>query len=62
METAERMGPVIDLIMNYVYVLRSKKDGKWYTGCTESLRKRFSQHNDGKVASTRGRGPFELIY
>ena len=25
-------------------------------------RKRFSEHNDGKVPSTKGRGPFELIY
>jgi len=48
--------------MKYVYVLRSAKDGKWYTGCTEDLRKRFSDHNDGKVSSTKGRGPFELIY
>ena len=49
-------------IMQYVYILRSTKDGKWYTGCTEDLRKRFSDHNDGKVPSTKGRGPFELIY
>ena len=48
--------------MHYVYILRSTKDGKWYTGCAEDLRKRFSDHNDGKVLSTKGRGPFELIY
>jgi putative endonuclease len=48
--------------MQYVYVLRSTKDGKWYTGCTQDLWKRFSEHNDGKVASTKNRGPFELIY
>ena len=49
-------------IVQYVYVLRSTKDGKWYTGCTEDLGKRFSDHNDGKVSSTKGRGPFELMY
>ena len=48
--------------MYYVYVIRSGKDGKWYTGCTEDLRKRFNLHNTGKVISTKGRGPFELIY
>jgi putative endonuclease len=48
--------------IQYVYVLRSQKDGKWYKGCTEDIRKRFSQHNNGKVISTKGRGPFELIY
>jgi len=48
--------------MFYTYVLRSKKDGKWYTGSASDLQKRFKQHNDGKVPSTKGRGPFEMIY
>jgi len=48
--------------MHYTYVLRSKKDSRLYTGCSEDLRKRFKEHNNGKVASTKGRGPFELIY
>lgn len=48
--------------ISYVYVLRSIKDGKWYTGCTEDLQKRFNEHNKGKVLSTKGRGPFEIIY
>ena len=48
--------------MYYTYVLRSKKDNKWYTGFTSDLRKRLKEHNDGKVHSTKNRGPFELIY
>jgi len=48
--------------MFYTYVIQSKKDSKWYTGCTNDLRKRFKQHNDNQVLSTKGRGPFELIY
>lgn len=48
--------------MFYTYVLRSKKDGKWYTGSTNDLRKRFKEHNSNKVSSTNSRGPFELIY
>lgn len=48
--------------MHYVYVINSTKDKKMYTGCTEDLRKRFSEHNNGNVPSTKGRGPFELIY
>ncbi|HOD11833.1 MAG TPA: GIY-YIG nuclease family protein [Candidatus Omnitrophota bacterium] len=44
------------------YVLESKKDGFWYTGCTHHLRKRFSEHNEEKVVSTKGQGPFELTY
>ena len=46
----------------YVYILRSIKDGKWYTGFTADLRKRFTQHNNNKSTYTKGRGPFELIY
>jgi len=48
--------------MHYTYILKSKKSGKWYTGCTENLRKRLKEHNNGEVISTKGRGPFELIY
>jgi putative endonuclease len=48
--------------MQYVYVLMSQKDGKWYTGCTEDLQKRLRQHNNQEVTSTKRRSPFELIY
>jgi len=48
--------------MFYVYVMKSKKDIKYYTGSTSDLRKRFNQHNDGKSTWTKGRGPFEIIY
>ncbi len=48
--------------MQYVYVLKSKKDKKWYTGCCIDLRKRFKQHNDNEVLSTKNRGPLDLIY
>jgi len=48
--------------MYYVYLLRSKKDNKWYTGSTNDLRKRFNQHNKGESVWTRGRGPWDLIY
>lgn len=45
-----------------MYVLESKKDGKWYTGCTNDLRKRLEQHRNGKTTSTKSRGPLALIY
>jgi len=48
--------------MFYTYVLRSKKDSRWYTGATDDLRKRFKRHNNNEVTATKGRGPFELIY
>ena len=33
----------------YVYVLRSLKDEKNYTGYTKNLKLRFEQHNKGLV-------------
>lgn len=46
----------------FVYVLKSKKDGKFYTGYTKNLKLRFELHNLGLVKSTKDRKPFELIY
>ena len=48
--------------MFYTYVLQSMKDGKFYTGYTIDLRKRFNEHNRNKVFSNEGRGTFRLIY
>jgi putative endonuclease len=46
----------------YVYILKSLKDGKFYTGCTADLKKRLKQHNGGMVRSTRARRPLKLVY
>ena len=48
--------------MFYTYILKSKKDGKLYTGSTKDLRKRLLEHNNGKSIHTKGRGPFIIIY
>ncbi len=56
------MNPVRDLQFYYVYILRSLKSGKWYTGSTIDLRKRFNDHNSNKIGYTKNRGPYELIY
>jgi putative endonuclease len=48
--------------MHYVYVLRSLKDGKLYTGYSTDLRRRIDEHNKGYVKATKNRHPFELIY
>lgn len=47
--------------MYYVYILQSEKDDKLYTGSTSDLKRRFSEHQSGKVASTKNRIPFKLI-
>ena len=49
-------------MFHYTYVLKSKKDGKFYTGYTKDLKLRFEHHNQGLVESTKNRQPLELIY
>ena len=46
----------------YVYVLKSLKDDKLYTGYTKQLEDRISKHNNGDVISTKNRRPLQLIY
>lgn len=46
----------------YTYVLRSRKDGKFYYGFTENLKSRIEQHNKGQVDATKSRVPLDLIY
>ncbi|WP_053991881.1 GIY-YIG nuclease family protein [Mangrovimonas sp. TPBH4] len=46
----------------YIYILKSLKDGKKYTGYTQDLSSRFEAHQRGNVLSTKHRRPFELIY
>lgn len=48
--------------MYYVYILKSQKDGKLYTGSTNNLQKRLLEHNTGKSFATKSRLPLELVY
>ncbi len=48
--------------MHYVYVLKSQKDEKMYTGCTNDLKARLEKHNAGYVASTKDRRPLKIIF
>lgn len=48
--------------MNYTYMLQCK-DGSYYTGWTNDIKKRLEQHRQGKGAKyTRGRGPLTLVH
>lgn len=48
--------------MWYVYLLSSKKTGRWYIGSTKDLRKRILSHNLGKNKATKQGIPWRLIY
>ena len=46
----------------HVYVLRSMRDGKTYTGVAGDLKRRMAEHARGHVRSTRSRRPLVLVY
>ncbi len=49
--------------MWYFYILQSQKELHYfYKGSTGDLRKRFSQHQNGEVDSTRPNRPWKLVY
>ena len=45
-----------------VYVLRSRRTGRLYTGSTANLELRLAQHNSDLSISTKHRGPWDLVY
>ena len=49
-------------MMHYTYVLLSERVGRFYTGYTGDLRKRFRQHQQGRVRWTASRHPVQLLY
>jgi putative endonuclease len=49
-------------IMFFVYVIRSKIDGRLYKGITRDLEVRVAEHNKGRCKSTKGFVPWELVY
>ena len=48
--------------MFFVYILKCK-DGSFYTGITNNLKKRLNNHKNGSGSKyVRSRLPFELVY
>ena len=48
--------------MYYVYILISKDGKRTYTGCTNNLKQRLSEHNLGKVRSSKPYLPYEVLH
>lgn len=48
--------------MHYVYLLKSDKNQDLYIGYTDDLKKRFKEHNGGRVKYTKSYKPWQLIY
>ncbi|MCX6763715.1 MAG: GIY-YIG nuclease family protein [Candidatus Moranbacteria bacterium] len=49
------------LMKFYTYILRSLKNGNIYIGSTENVQNRLQRHNKGKVKSTKGYKPWQLM-
>jgi len=48
--------------MHYIYIVECR-DGTYYTGYTNDIKKRIKAHNEGKGAKyTNGRRPVKLRY
>ncbi len=48
--------------MYYVYILKSQKHGKLYTGSTNNLKRRLTEHNNGTVKYTKAGRVWKLIW
>ena len=48
--------------MYYVYILKSVKINKFYTGVTDNLKRRINEHNSGNFDFTSWSGPYKLIW
>ncbi|RJQ25226.1 GIY-YIG nuclease family protein [Candidatus Parcubacteria bacterium] len=46
----------------YVYILHSYKDKGLYIGFTNNLKRRLTEHANGKVTATHLRTPVKLIH
>lgn len=58
---AERSRAII-YSMHFVYILKSVKDGSYYTGYTEYIQKRLVEHNTGSSKYSNTKAPFELVW
>jgi putative endonuclease len=46
----------------FVYVLKSRKDGRSYIGSSQNVAERVRRHNAGDCHFTKGHRPWGLIY
>ena len=47
--------------MYYVYILKLK-DGSFYTGSTNNLKRRLNDHNNGECEATKNKIPAKIIW
>lgn len=48
--------------MYYTYILKSKKNNRYYIGYADNFEARLKLHNSGRVTATKYLLPWELFY
>ncbi|MDP2668516.1 MAG: GIY-YIG nuclease family protein [bacterium] len=48
--------------MNFVYILQSEKNGRFYIGSTNDLDGRITEHNSGKTKSLKYIRPLKIVF
>jgi putative endonuclease len=48
--------------MPTAYILESQRSGRFYIGSAKDAETRLAEHQRGQTPSTRGRGPWTLVY
>jgi putative endonuclease len=48
--------------MEYVYILQSEKNNRYYVGSTNDLVRRLSEHNSGHTESLKNLLPVKLVF
>ena len=48
--------------MYYVYILKSQKNNKYYSGVTDNLKRRIKEHTGGNSDFTSWSGPYKLVW
>ena len=46
----------------YTYIIESVVNQRWYIGHTYDVARRLAEHNSGQNKSTKGKGPWKLIF
>ncbi len=54
--------PLTKAVSYSVYILRSERNSRYYTGFSADPRRRLQEHNGGKVRATRYARPWTLVY
>ena len=50
------------MCMYTVYIIKSESTNKYYVGFTSDIENRLRHHNSGATTSTKGKGPWKLVY